>query len=765
MHHRKVFLIIVFWICVSSDIYSQELSPLLPDTGQLAIVQKKIDLRGGLVVLSIAIAPGFEDIPTLAYYRLKKGAEIGCVYITNGEDFPNYEYGKSAYETAKQRKEEAYQAMSLLHGEAFFLNVPASIYLSMENDTTEIDKYFFSLDKIISEMKPDVILLNSDYIFPKGKSKRLQAIEKNVEVALSRLKKMNQWSDIKIFAQSNENNKGDLIQVDENNVPRKKSYRDIAEDIKMQYRSMRAVFPVWKSFYQPRYISVYPKRRNQLRISEINSPDIPPRLKEIASTIKEITESEERQSYENQLNHLHETISKIDFFIVRIQKTLSLQERKLLLFWKGTIEEYRCVLHNVFIPYTLRDKRVAISQLFFVKIGSLGSWIKNGKTNLFFPGVIDRKWIVDTRQDHSYPLLADTTWLIVSPDAPDVFPLTSPVNEPGYHALQMRNKFTFMVVHEEEQVLNNFVYQKDIPLIAVPPQSLEVLTPYVFANRDSTVVVKITNYLFNAMKGEIQAEDSLVSILPHRISLPPKSTMMDSLMLHWQGKCFDGEHEVILKSKKNNSIGKFIYKGIDINTGAKQPIGVFSIIDQTPLILALQRIGYPYIDLDTADIHCFENISTVIIDEESSKSANANPLMKRKIKDWIWAGGKMVVLPQYDPNANQVPDDSVVFRYNNSIVSMQDINVDTAQFLFHYPNVVEVEKWQRAGSVITYGEIHIKMNMPVTIPIKSQRTKMPIMVVRHYGRGIIIYIAFNLHPQLLTIQPETYKFLANILSN
>ncbi len=762
MHYRKLFLIIGFWICVSSDIYSQEISPLLPDTGQLAVVQKKIDLRGGLVVLSIAIAPGFEDMPTLAYFRLKKGAEIGCVYITNGEDFPDYEFGKNAYETAKQRKEEAYQAMSLLNGEAFFLNVPAFMCLSIEDDTAEIGKYFLKLDKVISEIKPDVILLNSDYIFWKGKSKRLQAIEKNVEATLSRLKKTNQWNDLKIFAQSNENSKGDLIQVGEYNIPRKKTYRDIAEDIKMQYRSLKTWFSIWKDSYKPRYISVYPKRNNQPRLSEINSPVIPPRLTEIASAVKEIAESEERRSSENQLNHLYETISKIDFFINHIQKTLSLQEKKLLLFWKDKIEEYRCVLHNVFIPYILRNKEVTASQLFFVKIGSLDPWIKNGNTHLLFPGVIERKWLVDTRQDYSYPLLPDTTWRIISPD---VFPLTSPVNEPGYNALQMRNKFTFMVVHQEEQVLDNFVYQKDIPLIAVSPHSLEVLTPYLFANRDSTVVIKITNNVFNAMKGELQAEDSLVSILPHSISLPPKSTMIDSLMLHWKGKYFDGEHEVILKSKKNNSFGSFIYKGLGINTGAKQSVGVFSMIDRTPLLFALQHMGYASIDLDTANIRWSENISTVIIDEESSKNINSNPNVKKKIRDWIWAGGKLVVLPQYIPHTSQVPDDSVVFSYNNSVISMHNINVDTTQFLFHYPNIIDIMKWQNAGSVISYGEIHIKMNMPVNIPITSQSTRMPLMVFRHYGQGVIIYIALNLHPQLLTIQPEAYKFLANILSN
>jgi LmbE family N-acetylglucosaminyl deacetylase len=762
MQLKKIFLIIGFWICVSSDLYSQELSPLLPDTGQLAIVQKKIDLRGGLAVLSIAIAPGFEDIPALAYFRLKKGAGIGCVYITNGEDFPNFESGKNAYETAQQRKEEAYQAMSLLQGEAFFLNAPASDYLSAENDTTEIDKYYSRLDEIISAMKPDVILVNSDHIFSNGISRRLQAIEKNVEATLSRLKKSNQWSDVTLFVHSNENNRGDRLQVDELNVPRKKSYRNIAEDVTMQYRSLRAMFPVWKSTYQPRYIAVYPKRVNQLKISEAHSPNIPPRLKELALSVNRIAESREGQSSQNQLNSVHEAIAKIDFFINHIQKTLSPQEKKLLLFWKSTLEEYRCVLRNVFVPYTLQDKKVVASQLFFVKIDFLGSWIKNGRNHLLFPGVIDQKWIVDTRQDYSYPLLADTTWRIISPD---VFPVTSPVNEGGYNAVQMRNKFTFMVVHEEEHVSNNFVYQKDIPLIGVPSHSLEILTPYLFANRDTTAVVKITNNLFNAMKGEILGEDSLVSLVPYRISLLPKSTVTDSMMLHWKGTCFYGEHEVILKNQNNSPIGKLICKGIDIHTTGKQPIGVFSMINNTPLSLAMHRIGYPTVDLTNADIHEFKNISTVLLDEESSKNLNSHPDITRILKEWISAGGKMIVLPQYGPHPNQIPDDSVVFNYHDPILSATEINVDTAQFLFHYPNVVEVKNWQTAGSVITYGDIHVKMNMPIAIPLTSQRTKMPLMVVRRYGRGSIIYSAFNLHPQLLTIQTEAYKFLANILSN
>ena len=676
MPSRKVFLVLGCWLCLCSELFPHPLSPLLPDTGQGAIAQKKIDLRGGLVVLSIAIAPGFEDIPSLAYFRLKEGAGVGCVYITNGEDLPNYECGNNAYETAKQRKEEAYQVMSQLHGEAFFLNVPATDCLSIGNDTGACDKYFSRLDTIISSMKPDIILINSDYIFLQGNSKRLQTIEKKIEAALTRLKESSRWNEATVFVQSTEMNRGDRLYVEELNVQRKKTYRDIAQDVLMQYRSLKPMVPAWKKSYQPRYSAVFPKGAGRRKISEFHSPSIPPRLKALALSVQEIARSQEGQSTVDQLNRLHDAIAEIDYFINHSKNTLSPQEKKLLLYWNSTLEECRCALHHVSIPYSLRDERVTASQIFYVNIGSLGSWIKNGKTSIIFPGAIERKWIVDLRQDYTYPLRADTSWLVLSPEG---FPLTSPVNEEGYGALQMRNKFTFMVVHEEKQPVNNFVYQKDIPLIGVPSHSLELLNRDVFANRDTAVVVKIRNNLYNAMKGEVQAEDSLVSVAPYHISLVPKSTVIDSLILHWKTPWFYGEHEIILKNQKNNPVGSFICKGMELHTHGRCSVGVFSTIDQSPLTLALHRIGYPSVNLTPVeDKSRIDSISTIFIDEGSSKILDSYPERREKLKNWITAGGKMVVFPQYDPHANHIPDDSVVFKYNNAIISMTEVRVDTA---------------------------------------------------------------------------------------
>ena len=210
---------------------SQKLLPLFADTGQAALMQKKIDIHGGTVILSIAIAPGFEDLPTLAYFRLKEGAALACVYLTNGEDIPNYECGSSAHETAKQRKEEAYTVMNSLHGEAYFLNIPARAFIPSDNSSFEIEKYFLNLDKIIVDVKPDIVLLNADYVFSNAISTRLLAIEKNVELALERLKTAHQWHEVKIFVQSDNAMRGERVHVDETNIITHQSYTEIADDI------------------------------------------------------------------------------------------------------------------------------------------------------------------------------------------------------------------------------------------------------------------------------------------------------------------------------------------------------------------------------------------------------------------------------------------------------------------------------------------------------------------------------------------------------
>ncbi|HVN48465.1 MAG TPA: hypothetical protein VMU30_06535, partial [Bacteroidota bacterium] len=684
-----------------------------------------------------------------------------CAYLTNGEDIPNYDCGTSARETAKQRKEEAYAVMRALHGEAYFLNIPVSAFSAEDTLPSEVKKYFFNLDTVIASVQPDIILLHSDYIYSNATSSRLSVTDKNVRLALERLKSTNRWHDVKIFVQSDNAAKGERIRTDETNTILHRSYTEIAEDIRASYKSLKALFPVWKKYAQSRYISIEPHESSKQKLSSMAFPVVPTGVQKIAATIAEIAQQKKTLPFNSELIRLQNVISQIDYSIYQDQNKLSLSQKRLLLYWKNTMEDYRCILHGVHIPFVVKNDKVTSSQVFFIEIGSLGSWMKKGKTQVLFPGVLQKEWIVDTRQDYSYPLIPDTSWVVVSPK---VFPRTSTENDEGYSALQVRNKFSFMAVHEESQSINNFVYQRDVPLISVPPQTIEVLNPFVFANQDSSIVARIQNNLYNAMDGEIKAEDSLVDIYPHHIYLHPKSSSIDTLALTWKGICHEGAYEVVLKSKKDRPIGKFVYQGMEIKRGSIRPVGIISAIDRSPLLTALHRIGYPCIVLDSIHQREIEHVSAIILDEQSSNKFGADPRSKKLLRDWILAGGKFIVLPQFNLPAFLMPDDSVTFHYQHPILSSNDFDADTAQEIFTNPNIVKMTKWQNAESVIAFGDLNVKRGLSVTVPVQSQATKMPLVVIRRYGQGAIIYSAFDFHPQLLTVQTEAYKFLANILN-
>jgi hypothetical protein len=750
--HQFLFLGLLSWS------FPMQAQPLLADTSDAALMQSQKDLQGGAVVLSIALAPGFEDLSTLAYYRLNKGAEIKCVYITNGEDIPNYENGSDALETAKIRKEEAFQAMNVLNGEAYFLNIPAAASLVQPLDAGKFESSWKRLDTIIADTKPDIILLHLDYPWLQAESRRLAALQRELKQILKRLKTQGQWSDASVFLQTQETKRGSLIPTDRQDEWRKESYRQLGEEIQRNYKSMGAVFHNLKNAFPSSYFPIYPSNAHDIESLTDQLPFVPSGLKTFASSLKKNPLQSPKVSMEMKLVFLQNIISRLDSVINRHRQTLQLREQRLLRYWKDAAEGARCVLRNVSIPYALTDDRVTALQVFFVRIGSFGAWYNTGKTSVLFPGVIQKEWILDYRQDYTYPLKPDTTWLIVSPK---IFPLTSPSVDDGYQAAQVRRKFTMMVIHEEDQSFKNFLYQRDIMLRSVPRQSIEILTPVVAANRDSTIIVRITNNLFNAMDGVIQADDSLVTLPAHQIRLKPKSSEIDTLAFTWK-RYQTSDHEVILKSKKGRSIGKFISKGITLKTNDDRAVGVITSIASSPLLSALHRIGYPAAVLDLSDRQCFEHVNTIIMDEQSAPLVDIHSEAGQRLKTWLTSGGHLIVLPQYGSRA-LVPDDSVVFRYGHAIISSDSISLDTVGRIFHSPNHVDFTRWSNKESAIAYGDIRLEQHTTAIIPLQSRRTKIPLMVIRPYGRGVIQYLALNLHPQLLTVQAEAYKFLVNIL--
>ena len=74
-----------------------------PETGKYALHQRTIDLANDFKVLSLALEPGFEDLETLAYLRLAKGATVMSAYFTNGEAGESDVHGEYPHDLADRK--------------------------------------------------------------------------------------------------------------------------------------------------------------------------------------------------------------------------------------------------------------------------------------------------------------------------------------------------------------------------------------------------------------------------------------------------------------------------------------------------------------------------------------------------------------------------------------------------------------------------------------------------------------------------------------
>lgn len=97
---------------------------------------------------------------------------------------------------------------------------------------------------------------------------------------------------------------------------------------------MEKCFPLWSKFYQPNYISVYPKQNVSKKLSKINHPVISKRLSDLESDLAKIVKSKESSLSSVYLDRIEAVIERVDYDINQSQESLSLGEKRLLLYWK-----------------------------------------------------------------------------------------------------------------------------------------------------------------------------------------------------------------------------------------------------------------------------------------------------------------------------------------------------------------------------------------------------------------------------------------------
>ncbi|MFZ1082102.1 MAG: PIG-L family deacetylase [Candidatus Kryptoniota bacterium] len=742
-------------------------SPYFPDNGGRAVEQAIREIKNPNVYLIIAIAPGFENLASIANFRVGRGAEVAVAYVTNGEDIPSDFNGEMFYQLASRRKEEAYHALSDLGVRSYFLNIPINEFSAGAgcfDATPELGKMLNGrLDSLISQIRPDIIVLDGDPLSGSERSQRLAYLKNIVVKNISARKSPSLWKVKRLFIETNEKDKTSDIPVEQNDLVWSKTYSQMAHEAEEYYQSLRYQIPLWNKNKSHRYAQLYPRTTEPLLPLDKGLPEIGKELRALLPEVHSILSIEKVTNREEQLAALCTTIDKVDAFINHYEYSIDQDDLRILTTWKLALEKLRCVILGVGVRYSVSDTVVTPIQIFFLRFGKLDTAFSKGKTQVLFPGVIQKQWVVNEAQNNVYDWKDSTEFRVLSPRS---IPLNSTETPQGFAAMQVRTPLIFIVRHEDPNQNHNFMYRQEIPLIIAPFRSAEVLTPLVVMFHDTDIYVRFKSNVRDKAGGVFYVNDGIVSSPQEKVELPGKNYVVtDTLPLLWKDTLLTVPHETKILAGQRISVGSFIVHSLDVKIDIKKKIGLCSVIPNSPMQIALHRLGVATIVLDTAGLSSKElpNYSAIIVDQFSFDKFLALSERLKSVRRWIIEGGRLIILPQYEADQTNLSVGKGVKFSRLSVVGCNNqVIIDSTEKVFNVPNKIDERNFTGGPFVISYGGLERESSDDSKILVRSGVCAL--LIEKRIGQGIVFYCGLNLYPRLLDIDKTSYDLLANLLS-
>ncbi len=742
-------------------------SPYFPENGAQAAEQEIREIENPSAYLVIVIAPGFEDLASIANFRIGSGASVAVAYVTNGEDIPSDFNGEMFYQLASRRKEEAYYALSYLGVQSYFLNIPVNKFSAGAgcfHTTRELDEMLNSrLDSLISQIKPDIIVLDRDPLSGNEQSQRLAYLQNTIVENVRAKKSLSSWSVKRLFVQANGRDKMSDISVEQNDTVWSKSYLQMAHEAEQFYKSLRYQISLWDEGESHRYAQLYPEITKPPLPLDKGLPEFGKELKTLLPKVHSILSIERVTDRERRLAILGSVIAKVDAFIQHYEYSIDQNDLRVLTTWKLALEKLRCINLEVAIWCNVSDTVVTPIQVFFLGFGKLDTAFRKGDTQILFPGVIQKQWIVNEAQKNFYDWKDSAVFRVLSPRS---IPLNSTETPQGFAAMQVRTPLIFILRHQDPNPNHSFMYRQVMPLIIAPFRSVEVLTPRVVIFHDTDIYVRFKSNVRDKAGGVFYVNDPIVSSPQKRVELRGKNYVItDTLPLIWKDTLLTAPHEVKIWAGQGISVGSFVVHPLDVKVGIKRKIGLCSAIENSPVQIALHRLGVAMTILDTANLSDKElpNYSVIIVDQFSFNKFLALSERLKSVEQWINEGGRLIILPQYVADQTNIfLGDEIRFSHLSMVGCNDKVIIDSTEKIFNTPNKIDERSFTGELFVISYGGMAREPSDSSKALIKSGVHAL--LLAKQIGQGTIFYCAVNLHPRLLDIDKTSYKLLANLLS-
>jgi hypothetical protein len=755
--------------------------PYIAEKGDTALQQRLSDLQSNLVVMSVALQPGFEDQGTLAYYRFSRGASIVSLFVTNGEALESDEQGSLPDELAAQRREESVSASLFLGGTAYFLNAEDVGKTGNRDELLRIwtkDSVVTGLVRAIRIYRPDIIILSQDWLTSASStSARLQVLRQFLLEAVKQAASPQNvpsnsnnttavWHVQRVVESVSKTANAISLPISSFNPLWKKSYANIGKEAEALYQSQQ-VFLAQRKIETSAYKIIYPLQKQATKIKELDGGinKSGGRFVTIGRKIRHIAQLLHSGKKKSALKFFPPVIDSLDY-ILAFRETLHLtpREYRTILRWKQILEEVRCIVLAVNIRFTVSDSLLAARQVFFLKFDSSASRYDSIKTKIIFPQV-NEGWIVSDEQRHSYPFQTLHEYSILTPK------ILRPTYPHALYGLQENvypQSLILFVVHHDSVRERSFVWRKEVPLRFVPRFSIEVFTPIVFARDGEVFEFQLSNYTRDRVKGELYLQSDGVSSTKKKFALKTKDAVYrDTLQLTFSDTLAEGDHLVPLMIS-GEKVSNFVVRKFDVTIQPDITVGLLTGIKQSPVEQTLRRLDVKYILLDSVALsrEDLTRFATIVVDRRAS---SLRPDVKRywqQLDSYVSQGGHLLVLAQEQPSFNNLfmPEP---FTLADTILADEQtaVTMNKNSSLFTTPNRIDSTTWDdwiydRAYGIPTFK----KQNSYEVLASSEEASLLPLTISRPHNQGRYTYVALALSPQLMNINPGAVRLFANLLS-
>ncbi|MCI0485855.1 MAG: PIG-L family deacetylase [Blastocatellia bacterium] len=222
-----------------------------PEQGLVALDQALKELTNPFTVMSVAAHPEDVDYGTLAYYRKKLGARTAIVFVTRGEAGRRADQHDPDENRGVARTREAARAARLLGADAYFLNLRDFGEAKTPEEVFSVWGHQEALGRMvraIRSIRPDVIITDHDPETGEGQHRATARLTLEAFEAASDARKFVQypdreggddfpaWQVRRIFRRSFKNTIGVMINLNEYDHLRGRTYAQIAREAKRNLR-------------------------------------------------------------------------------------------------------------------------------------------------------------------------------------------------------------------------------------------------------------------------------------------------------------------------------------------------------------------------------------------------------------------------------------------------------------------------------------------------------------------------------------------------